>query len=96
MQRVGGTTIVADVERRWNKSFVIKHGVDWDKLIGWSPPTVEEFTVQLMDALDELPDNGKVLVTLDSLASLSLLTEIKDKGTKMDQGRKAQRILNRG
>ncbi len=92
MQRAGGTTMVADIEHRWNKDFVIKHGVDWDKLIGWSPPTVEGFTVQLMNALEELPDNGKVLVTLDSLASLSLLKEIKDKGTKADQGRKAQRI----
>lgn len=92
MQKMGGVTIVADVEHRWNKDFVTKHGVDWDQLIGWSPPTVEAFTAQLVDALEELPDKGKVLVTLDSLASLSLIKEIEDKGVKADQGRKAQRI----
>jgi recombination protein RecA len=92
MQKLGGVTIVADVEHRWNKEFVVKHGVDWDRLVGWSPATVEQFTVQLMDALEELPDDGKVLVTLDSLASLSLIKEVEDKGTKADQGRKAQRL----
>ena len=92
MQKEGGIVIVADVERRWKRDFAEHHGVDWDNLIGWSPNTVEAFTTQTMDALEELPDDGKVLICLDSLASLTTIWELESQATKEDQGKKAKRI----
>lgn len=92
MQAIGGVTIAADVERRWKREFAEHHGVNWDNLVVWSPETVEDFTVQIIDALESLPDGGKVLICLDSLASLTTYWEQESKGIKEDQGRKAKRV----
>lgn len=92
MQAMGGIAITADVERRWKKDFAEHHGVNWDALVIWSPETVEDFTVELINALESIEDNHKVLICLDSLASLSTYWEQDSKGIKEDQGKKAKRI----
>lgn len=94
MQKIGGVFVIADVENRWNKAFAKMHGVDVDKVVCFTPTTVEEFTIKI-DRLLETAENTKFLIALDSLARLSTIKEVDDVGEgdiKADQGRKAQKI----
>ncbi len=94
MQKIGGVFIMADIENRWNRAFAKRHGVNVDKVICFTPTTVEEFTIKI-DRLLEAAENTKFLIALDSLARLSTIKEVDDVGEgdiKADQGRKAQKI----
>ena len=95
MQKMGGITVVSDVERRWDWEFAKSCGVDLDQVIKRSPETVEEWTIETDKILDMLLQHDpphKALFVMDSVASISTLWEMENVGTKEDQGKKAKRI----
>jgi recombination protein RecA len=95
-QRNGGLVVIEDAEKRWDVDFATFHGVDASKTIPFTIDTIEEFCVKTIDLLHKSIDMGadapRLLFLLDSVATLSTLKEVDDKGTKADQGRRAQRM----
>ncbi len=95
-QRTGGLVVIEDAEKRWDVDFAKFHGVDASKTIPFTIDTIEEFCIKTTDLLHKSIDMGaeapKLLFLLDSVATLSTLKEVDDKGTKADQGRRAQRM----
>jgi len=95
MQKMGGIFALADVERRYDKTFGAIHGVNNDNLILFHPPTVEDFTVASYELLNDIGKKRKLLIALDSIAAASTIKEIGDVeegDMKADQGRRAQKI----
>jgi len=95
VQRAGGIFALADVERRYDKTFGAIHGVDNEKLVRFYPKTIETFTVESYEMLSDYGKQAKILIAVDSLAALSTEKEVDDaekKDLKADQGRRAQKI----
>lgn len=95
IQKEGGIVVVADVERRWDWDFAKVHGVNPGAVLKHSPETVEQWSIETDEILDEImgkePDK-KILFILDSIGSLSTYWEMENVGVKEDQGKKAKRL----
>lgn len=95
MQKVGGLTIVNDVEHAWDWEFARHHRVNPDKVLKDYPETIEDFTIRTLKILDQILEQDpipRLLIVLDSIAAISTNWEMESQGTKEDQGKKAKRI----
>lgn len=94
VQKLGGIFILADVERRFDANFASSFGLDLEKTLVFHPVTVEEFTINVFNLLNQVK-NHKLLIGLDSLGALTTeqeLEAIENSEMKADQGRKAQKV----